>query len=595
MLTLAIICVSSAAVAAACAVWWFLGTIPLAALLVLYACMANQLFRACLMSGPKTSRQVPPTPIAPCQRLSAVQLSKAYREGVLSCEEVTRTYIEHIKRVNPYINAMVFECFDEAIAAAVQADKVWAKWRANRGNAEPSWLLGVPCTIKESMSVTGCPNASGLPQRRHIISRMDSPVVKNFRDAGAVILGVTNTSELCMWYESSNYVYGISCNPYDTRCIVGGSSGGEGASAGAVFSTFSLGSDIGGSIRMPAFFNGVFGHKASPHYISNRGQHPAPVASTNHYMSTGPISRFAEDLEPLCRVAARGGFLEDEKKFPPRPPLRRLPCIDARKSLRVFILEDFGTVLARTSTTQLEIVREVGQYLEEQFGALVTYVNLHTWKCSGGGEILKVFKPFSKSLRLWLGAMSNDKEEVVFTDLMAEGMTSFSPLKEIFLWVIGRSQHTLPALSLTVVDAVLQHFPKWGPMGTANDTVREFKKSLEELLNGDGVIISPTFPRAAPRHHRPIFSPFDFQYTAAFNVLRMPVTCVPIWQKELRGDMRVPTVEEAKELAASADYHLPKGVQIASREGNDELSLAVAQVLETAFGGYKYPGWAILE
>lgn len=142
------------------------------------------------------------------------------------------------------------------------------------------------------MECIGCPNSSGHPIRKDVICTMDSPVVHNFREAGAVILGVTNTSELCMWYESSNYNYGITCNPYDTRCLVGGSSGGEGAAAGAVFSTFSLGSDIGGSIRMPAFFNGVYGHKASPHYISNRGQHPGAKTSANHYMTTGPITRF---------------------------------------------------------------------------------------------------------------------------------------------------------------------------------------------------------------------------------------------------------------------------------------------------------------
>nr|CCC92262.1 conserved hypothetical protein [Trypanosoma congolense IL3000] len=583
-----------ASVASVCVVWWVFGILAAATHALLCVYVANRLFAAYLMAGPRTSRQIPPTPIAPCQRLSAAQLNRAYKEGKLSCEEVVRTYIEHIKVVNPYINAMVFECFDEAIETAAKADKIWANWRSKRTGKEPSWLLGVPCTIKESICVAGCPNASGLPQRDNNISPVDSPVVKNFRDAGAIILGVTNTSELCLWYESSNHVYGITCNPYDTRRIVGGSSGGEGASAGAAFSVFSLGSDIGGSIRMPAFFNGVFGHKASPHYISISGQHPKPVATSVHFMSTGPISRFVEDIAPLCRVAARGGFLENPEKYPPRPPLRDIPRLGAGTPLRVYILEDYGTFSVRTSASQLAAVRAAACVLEERYGAKVTFVNLHDRRRCSGDEVVRLFKPFSMSFALWAAAVSSDKEEVAFTELLTDGLENFSILREILMWLVGCSRHTLPALVLWVVDALLQKLPKWGPHATMECTLSEFKRELEGILGTDGVIVAPTFPSVAPRHHWPLLTPFNFQYTAIFNVLRMPVTAVPIWQDELREKATVPTAEEARELGADDDYHLPKGVQVAAREGNDELSIAVASALGEALGGYKYPGWAAL-
>ncbi|KAH9582344.1 Amidase signature domain [Trypanosoma melophagium] len=581
----------------AIAVWWFGGILSLTILLIGYAYVANKLFTIYLMAGPRTSRQVPPTPIAYCQQLSAVQLNRAYMAGELRCEDVVRTYISHIKRVNPYLNVMVFECFDEAIKAAIAADAVWDAWRANpKRHPAPSWLLGVPCTIKECMAVTGCPNTSGHPHRRHIIATHDSPVVKNFREAGAVILGVTNTSELCMWYESSNHVYGISCNPYDTRCLVGGSSGGEGAAAGAVFSTFSLGSDIGGSIRMPAFFNGVFGYKASPHYISNRGQHPSPKTVANHYMAVGPICRFAEDIVPLCQVAARGGFLEDPQRYPPRLPLGDIPNIaNSKKPLRVYALEDFGIHGVRTSRSQIDAVHVAVRCLKEHYGAQVVYINLRDPSRCSGGEVPAEFKPFEDILAMWSKALMSDATETKFTALMGEGYQSFNVFREMAQWLMGRSQHTLPALSLCLIESMGEKLPRNLFLTNCKFSISDFKRSLEELLCNDGVIVAPTFPRPAPRHHSPLLSPFQFQYTAAFNVLQMPATAVPIWTEDLRHSQTTLTAADVRERGLPADYHLPKGVQIVSREHNDELSLGVAIALEKVLGGYKYPGWAVLE
>jgi len=125
-------------------------------------------------------------------------------------------------------------------------------------------LLGVPCTIKENFEFEGTPQASGLVARRHIVNERDAVTVARLRAAGAIPLGVSNTSELCMWMESYNEVYGRSNNPYDETRIVGGSSGGEGAIIGSGASPFGLGATSAAPSAMPAFFNGVFGHKCSP-------------------------------------------------------------------------------------------------------------------------------------------------------------------------------------------------------------------------------------------------------------------------------------------------------------------------------------------
>ncbi|KPP58548.1 hypothetical protein Z043_123614 [Scleropages formosus] len=108
------------------------------------------------------------------------------------------------------------------------------------------------------------PNSAGLLSRRGVVSGTDAPAVALLKKAGAIPLAVTNCSELCMWLESHNHLYGITRNPYDTRRIPGGSSGGEGSILASGGSVVGVGSDIGGSIRMPAFFNGIFGHKPTP-------------------------------------------------------------------------------------------------------------------------------------------------------------------------------------------------------------------------------------------------------------------------------------------------------------------------------------------
>lgn len=592
--------------------------------LVVYLCVVCGLYnlwvRAFKRAGPYTSRQIPPQRIARCQQMSAQELNRAYKSGTLRCEEVVQTYIDHIRRVNPYINAMVFECFDEALNCARAADVTWAQWRLNPTRIEePSWLLGVPCTVKECMECAGCPNSSGHPIRRGVIADTDSPVIRNFRDAGAIILGVTNVSEMCMWYESSNYVYGITSNPYDTRCLVGGSSGGEGSAAGAVFSTFSIGSDIGGSLRMPAHFNGVFAYKSSPHFISNQGQHPSPVSSAHHYMTTGPITRFPQDIVPLVMVAARGGFHENATRYPPAQP--RLHTVDLRgRRLRVFALEDYGVAFIPVSPSQRAAVHECAETLRTCYGAEVTYVNVRDASRCTGGVVPAPFLPFRETLSMWASVLTTDPEEKRFNEFMSEGLgegvRTANWFAELGRWMIGRSEHTLPAILLCIAEVIEWYVPA-SLLTRKVNSVQPFRQQLIDLLGEDGVIITPTFPSAAPQHHHPLWNPLQFQYTAAFNVLQLPVMSFPVWTGMAggsRGDpeevMPVEMVEavdimscrnksltrqECRRRGLPDDFHLPKGVQIVGAPMQDGLCVSVALALDRILGGYHYPGWALLE
>lgn len=207
--------------------------------------------------------------------------------------EVLKTFIERIQEVNPLINCVVDERFTNAMKDAEEADRLVAsgEWTEAELKAKKPFL-GVPLSTKDCIMVNEMINTSGLHHRKNIRGHEDAQTIKQLREAGAIPFALTNTSELCMWWESVNCVHGRTNNPYDTNRIVGGSSGGEGAIQASAASPFGIGSDIGGSIRMPAFFNGVFGHKPSRDAVSNLGQHPAPYCDEQKNMlGTGPICR----------------------------------------------------------------------------------------------------------------------------------------------------------------------------------------------------------------------------------------------------------------------------------------------------------------
>jgi len=240
---------------------------------------------------------------APPRRLterSASDLAGAIRGGEVSSREVVQAHIDRLRAVQPRLNALAAERFEAALAEA-EADHTIAA--AGEHEALPP-LLGVPCTIKESIALAGMPNCAGLLSRRDHRAAETAPAARRLLDAGAIPLAVTNVSELTLWIESHNYVYGRSRNAYDPRRAAGGSSGGEGAAVGAGGSPIGLGSDIAGSIRLPAFFNGVFGHKCSAWMVPNTGHFPAAEGEVTRMLSLGPLARRAEDLMPALQIIA---------------------------------------------------------------------------------------------------------------------------------------------------------------------------------------------------------------------------------------------------------------------------------------------------
>ena len=186
---------------------------------------------------------------------SATELAELVRGGEIGSVELTRHFIERIERLDGDINAVVVRTFDRALADAAAADTALA-----RGDATGP-LHGLPLTIKESYVMAGTPATWGIEAQRDNVAAADGVVVGRFRAAGAHFLGKTNVPVDLADVQSYNPIYGTSNNPWNLERTPGGSSGGSAASVAAGFTTVEAGSDIGGSIRTPAHFCGVFGHK----------------------------------------------------------------------------------------------------------------------------------------------------------------------------------------------------------------------------------------------------------------------------------------------------------------------------------------------
>lgn len=467
---------------------------------------------------------------------SATRLAERIRAGEISSLEVVEAHVSHARFVNEDLNAIVVEQYDEALVAAEKADKVLA----NNGPESVGSLHGVPCTIKESFGVQGLPQSAGLVARRHAIADADAVTVRRLRNEGAIFIGTTNTSELCMWLESNNRVYGRTNNAYDSTRIAGGSSGGEGAIIGSGASPFGLGADVGGSIRMPAFFNGVFGHKPSSGLVPNSGQHPTSYGEALKYLATGPLARRAEDLWPLVKLLAGPDGADDICVARELPP----PVVDYSR-MRVIDIPDNGTmpVSKELRDAQAKVVRHLAS-----LGAKVETPKLPA---------------LARSFDIW-SSMLSAAGGPTFAELMANGRP-YNALASLIAWTVRRSDHTLPAIMLSVVEGVAKLTP--GRTKAFVDQGHKLRAEFDELLGQDGVLVYPSFSRPSPQHYRPMVMGFHWVYTAILNVMELPVTQVPM----------------------GLTPEGPAGVQIAAGHGQDHVTLAVAQELERAFGGWVPP------
>lgn len=233
-------------------------------------------------------------------QLGAVELTAGIRSRRFTCVEVMQSVVERIRRVNPQLNAIVTDLTEPALREAAEAD------RRGPGSEAEEPLFGVPITIKVNIDVEGQATTNGVSALAGLIARADSPVVRNLRRAGAIIVGRTNTPEFSLRLTTTNPLHGRTRNPWHPDASPGGSSGGAGAAAAAGCGALHHGNDIGGSLRYPAFANGVVTLKPT------QGRMPAfnPSATAErgllaHLTSVqGAIGRSVADVRLATRVMA---------------------------------------------------------------------------------------------------------------------------------------------------------------------------------------------------------------------------------------------------------------------------------------------------
>lgn len=278
--------------------------------------------------------------------LSALQAAEAVRTKKISSVELTRHVFERIERYNPALNAFTYQLKEEALVQARKADEAVARKEQLLGV-----FHGVPVHVKESFAVAGQLCTWGMPAFKDSRAPQNAAVVDRLLSAGAILIGATNVPVNLSDWQSHNPIYGTTNNPWDLKRTPGGSSGGTAAAVAAGLGYLSMGSDIGGSIRVPSHFCGIYGHKPTLDLVSLRGHQPGGIPTPPGFSTllavAGPMARSANDLLAALKVLggpegwdakawkwdlppARGqrlsefrvGYVLDDPMAPPAPDVR---------------------------------------------------------------------------------------------------------------------------------------------------------------------------------------------------------------------------------------------------------------------------------
>ncbi|XP_023216872.1 fatty-acid amide hydrolase 2-like [Centruroides sculpturatus] len=411
----------------------------------------------------------------------ATSLVKKIIKQQMKCVDVVEAYISRIKEIQPIINAVSEDRFEDALKDAQSVDNLITSRKYSEEELEKRYpFLGIPFTIKENIGVKDMLNTAGLYSSKGTRASEDAKVVALMKNAGGIPLAVTNLPELCMWWETNNKIYGRTLNPYDTRRIVGGSSGGEAAVLAGGGSLIGIGSDIGGSIRLPAFFTGVFGHKTS---------------------KLGPMCRYANDLLPMLKVLSG----ENSTK------LTLEEKVNISK-LKIYYMEnDGGNPLSSPVNSELvNAQKQVLKHFEEKYNIKPIKVNIRKMKLS---------------FAIWSQNMASIPAPS-FASIMVQKKGEVNLILELLKWCIGMSDFTLPCILFAIFEKRNRNKVK-----KENKFIRmanELKKEFESILADDGIFLYPSQPETAIFHNQSIFKFHNPSYTAIFNILGLPVTQCPL-------------------------------------------------------------------
>jgi Asp-tRNA(Asn)/Glu-tRNA(Gln) amidotransferase A subunit family amidase len=472
--------------------------------------------------------------------LPAIAMARQIREKKISPVELADAHLAKIERLNPQLNAFVH----------IEPERVRREARAAEAavtRREPLGPLhGVPISIKSSIEVAGFRCESGTRLRAGFIAKQDAPLVARLRAAGAIVLGLTNTSELLMAWETDNLLYGRTNSPWDLNRTPGGSSGGEAAAIATGMSAGGVGSDGGGSIRVPAHFSGICGLKPTPGRIPSTGHFPASGGPFALIGVVGPMARTVADVRVLFEVMQG----PDDGDACAAPVPLRWPSNDEVRKLRVGCFEDDGRTPVTAETraavrTAAEALRRAGfqveafrpEGLEEarqlwtKFFVKVAGMLIHPMFRGRERDISPILKQFLE----W-----SDEEPELTGQSLLDAWIRRDVLRSEFL----KQMHMYPVLLCPA--AAIPAF-RHGERSWMIEPITIEGKTI------DGKTV----------HYLDAWS-----YTEWFNLLGNPAAVVPV--------------------SHSAEG-LPIGVQIVGRPWEEEQVLMVAAALERECGAWKMP------
>ena len=467
--------------------------------------------------------------------LSATQMAGLVRSKQVSPLDLVGAHLARIEKLNPEINAFVETDAERALGQAKAAETA-----VMRGE-DLGALHGLPISIKSSIEVRGMRCEAGTKLRAAHVAQNDAPLVKRLRGAGAIVLGITNAPEFLMAWETDNLLYGRTNNPWDLSRTSGGSSGGEAAAIASACSAGGVGSDGGGSIRVPAHFCGICGLKPTPGRVPATGHFPQSVGPFASLGVLGPMARSAADVNLLFEVM-QGPDIGDPSAAP--VAVRRPGWAEEktdRKAIRIGYFEADGRTPVSPETRAAvqkaaELLRLAGFEVEPFRPEGLDKARDLWWKFFGvAGAML-------------LGPIMKGRED------------DLSPiLREFNSWVAAEPPHTAQSL----LNSWIQR-----------DVVRiEVFEQMERFP----VVLCPVASIPAFKHGERAWQ-IDGQtvkyldawsYCEWFNLLGMPGAVVPI---------------------TKSNEGLPIGVQIVARPWEEETVLSVAEILECERGPWQLPG-----
>jgi len=464
----------------------------------------------------------------------------------ISALELTDHVIARIEALDGKLNAVVVRDFERGRGAAKAADAALA-----RGDRRP--LLGIPMVVKESFDVAGLPTTWGVPQHKNFRAQEDAVMVARVKAAGAVILGKTNVPFMLGDWQSYNDIYGTTNNPWDLGRSPGGSSGGSSAALAAGFGPLSLGTDIGGSLRVPAHYCGIHAHKPTLNLIPPRGHRvPGLVQRVSDLAVVGPMARSAVDLDLALAITAGPEDGQDGIAYRlalPRPRHERL------QDFRVLVVDEHPSL--PTAASVRAALTELSERLVKA-GAKVAHAS-------------PLLPDLAAAARVYMRLLMSALSERWPADIYRQAQATAAALKA--------DDDSLEAERHR--GAVMSH-REWAAADAARITLQ---RQWADVFRDYDVVLCPPMPTPAfPHDHTPMAErriDIDGRTFNFFDQL--------IWP-ELATTPGLPATAAPIGLS---DIGLPIGVQIIGPYLEDHTPIAFAALIEREFGGFvPPPGYA---